>query len=612
MAQFGSNQSILAQARSAVTDSNGNLIVSPDDGFGGSPLGVAARNQVEIGLPNGTFNILPPDANNPIAANNLLPYWDLYQDEGIDVSMVYDTTLQTWSVRIDPTAVGTALGTATLRARVPIINDEGLDVRHYVSGSLVQGVKVAGTSKWTAVLYSRYYDATGAAIGTPYPIGTVLERGTATSLAGYTNASGPIDTSAAELEVYYTLSVGTASPTYYLDLKSVNVATEYGVIGGGGGGGTAYIPLSTIVDKGDLILGTGASAVTRLLSTGIQGQVLMQGTATNYVQWGTPSSGFYTQVFNSNGTFTVPSGVSYVTVWAIGGGRGGASGRVTSANTTTSSADGGSGGSTSYWALRRDIYVGDVGSVTIGIGTGGTGGTAIAFSKAAAATTQKTTNPADTNPGDGGDTTFGTYFTVEGAKSGGTVTGWYGLEQIAGGNGGAGGNSAGSAGTAGTAHPLTGFGGAPFVYAARDYVSSGLVGGTATGSGGTGAVGAGGAANTASGFAGGGGGGGSGSARVTTPLAGAGGVGGPGGGGSGGGAGARYISATSTIVMTGGTGSNGAANSGAGGGGGGAIALAASGTATYNPSTITMTSGAGGAGGSGKLVVVWYAGTVTP
>jgi hypothetical protein len=509
-------------------------------------------------VPNGTFNLLPNDAYAAITNANLLPYWDLVAEEGIVATMVFDDTAQTWSVEIDPTAVGTALGTAVLSTRIPIVNDDGLQVRHYVASTLIQGVKVAGTSKWTASLKAQYIDATGTLIGTAYTIGTIAERGTATSIAGYTNLSGPIPTNAAELLLGYTLAVGTASPTYYLQLKSIVVATEYGVIGGGGG---------------------------------------------------TVMPGYDYQEFLDSGTFTVPTGVEYVNVWAVGGGAGGGSGEVTSSNNTTSSAQGGSGGRSAWWVLRRDIYVGDVGTVSVGIGAGGTGGTAITFTKAAGATTTKNTGPSDGDPGSAGNTTFGTYFTALGANAvGNTYSGWYGVEHLAGTAGGARGNASGSAGSPGIAHSLDAYGGAPFVYSARDFAVGGSAGLAGVATGGTGQVGAGGSASTVSGFAGSGGGAGSGTARSSGGgIAGAGALGGPGGGGGGGGAVSRYINGTVTITGTAGNGGDSApiTNGGAGGGGGGGLAISASSATTYNASTITVASGAGGDGAYGRLYVYW-------
>lgn len=609
MPQFGSNLSIGAQNRSAVTDSNGNLIVSPDDGYGASPLGIAARNQVHIGVPNGTFNILPPDAYAAITVSNPLPYWDIYADEGITSTMEFDDTAQTWSVAIDPTAVGTALGTAVLSTRFPIINDDGLDVRHYVASTLVQAVKTAGTDKWTATLAVQYYDAAGVEVGTAYTIGTIGERGTATVLSGYTNASGPINTSAAELEVRYTLAVGTASPVYYLQVKSLMVATEFGVIGGGGGGG-AYVPLSVITSAGDLIVGAAAGSAIRL-GKGSSGQVLtVKGTATGGITWDDlPASStkvptWIGTAFTTSGTFSVPTGINYVTVVAVGAGQGGQGGGHSVGRTTTAQTrSGGNGGSTGYYALVRDIYVGDVGTagISVGIGAGGSGGTATAFNKAAGVTTTSTNNN-PTNGADGGNTTFGAYFSVSGART--APTGFFDIAGAAGATGGAGGPNTGGAGSIGGTHIIGSTNtGAPFI----TFWAGGVAGGTATGSGGTGASGNGGAAGTALAIAGAGGGGGGASADATalTVAAGAGGVGGPGGGASGGGASARYATATATIVATGAAGANAAANTGAGGGGGGACVVSFAGTATYNPSTLTTTSGAGGNGGSGVLYVYW-------
>jgi hypothetical protein len=560
MPQFGSGRSIIAQNQSAVADSNGNLIVSPDDSWTGSPLGIAARNQVAIGVPNGTFNILPADPVGEINAANPLPYWDWAPDDGFTAAMGYDTTTQTNSVEIDPTGVGTALGTAVLRTRIPITNDEGLDIRQYVSSSLVQFVKSAGTDKWVATLTSQYYDTAGLAIGTPYIIGTIGERGTATNLASYTNASGFIDTTAAELELAYRVVVGTANPDLALKIKSVMVATEYGAIGGGGGG--TVIP------------------------------------------------GYDYEEFLASGTFTVPTGVEYVNVWAMGGGQGGVAGEVTATNASSSSARGGSGGRSSWWVLRRDIYVGNVASVSIGIGAGGTGGTAITFSKAAGAVGGKNTNPSELAVGSAGNTTFGTYFTALGANAvGETYSGFYGVEHLAGTAGGGGGNPNGSAGETGARHTLDSYGAAPFVYKTRDFMEAGDNGLAGVATGGSGQVGVGGTASVDSGLAGSGGGGGSGTARSSSGgIAGAGGAGGASGAGAGGGAVTRYINAGS-LTITGTAGNGGAAfqlsGGGAGGGGGGGLAISASGTANYASAAITVASGAGGDGSDGRLYVFW-------
>jgi len=544
MAQFGSNRSVIAQNQSAVTDSNGNLIVSPDNAFGGSPLGLAARTQALYGIPNANFDILPADPYTAITSGNPLPYWDT-QINGLGTAlMAYDTATQTWAVTLDPTA-GTASGESiTLKARSYLLNDSNLSLRQKAFLSITKNGTQA-TSEWNLVLSATYYDADANQLST-YNIGTANSGSAWTTINGFTTSgTAAIDAAAQYVDIAATLTT------------------------------TALVAGTATVNLNSLIIQT---------STG-------------------PSQSFLlTQTFTTSGTFTVPTGVNYVTVVGVGAGQGGGGGgnsigRAASAQTAT----GGNGGATGYYALARDIYVGNVGTVTVGIGAGGSGGTAFAFNKPAGTATTQTNTP--TTGANGGDTTFGTYFTVAGART--APSGFFDIASAAGASGGAGGPLTGAAGSIGGTHIIGSTNtGAPFI----NFWAGGVAGGTATGSGGTGADGNGGAAGTALAIAGGGGGGGGGSANANAPAAnaaGAGGVGGPGGGASGGGASARYATVTSTIVATAGAGASAAANTGAGGGGGGACAVSFTGTATYNPSTLTTTSGAGGAGGSGVLYVIY-------
>jgi len=544
MAQFGSNRSVIAQNQSAVTDSNGNLIVSPDNAFGGSPLGLAARTQALYGIPNANFDILPADPYTAITSGNPLPYWDT-QINGLGTAlMAYDTATQTWAVTLDPTA-GTASGESiTLKARSYLLNDSNLSLRQKAFLSITKNGTQA-TSEWNLVLSATYYDADANQLST-YNIGTANSGSAWTTINGFTTSgTAAIDAAAQYVDIAATLTT------------------------------TALVAGTATVNLNSLIIQT---------STG-------------------PSQSFLlTQTFTTSGTFTVPTGVNYVTVVGVGAGQGGGGGgnsigRAASAQTAT----GGNGGATGYYALARDIYVGNVGTVTVGIGAGGSGGTAFAFNKPAGTATTQTNTP--TTGANGGDTTFGTYFTVAGART--APSGFFDIASAAGASGGAGGPLTGAAGSIGGTHIIGSTNtGAPFI----NFWAGGVAGGTATGSGGTGADGNGGAAGTALAIAGGGGGGGGGSANANPTAAnaaGAGGVGGPGGGASGGGASARYATVTSTIVATAGAGASAAANTGAGGGGGGACAVSFTGTATYNPSTLTTTSGAGGAGGSGVLYVIY-------
>lgn len=100
------------------------------------------------------------------------------------------------------------------------------------------------------------------------------------------------------------------------------------------------------------------------------------------------------QVFTASGTFTVPAGVTKVKVRLVGAGAGGGA----TAGADTVGAPGGSGG---YSEGLVDLT--GVGTVTVTIGTAGTGGVA----GGAAAT-------------NGGATTFGAYMTGNGGNAGGT------------------------------------------------------------------------------------------------------------------------------------------------------------------------------------------------
>ena len=103
MAQFGSGASYTSGNLSATQDQNGNPIISPDNSFAASPLGVAARTQALYGLPNGHFDLTCPDPNSAVEVNNAIPYWSLETNGTITSTMVFDATTQNWSVRIDPT-----------------------------------------------------------------------------------------------------------------------------------------------------------------------------------------------------------------------------------------------------------------------------------------------------------------------------------------------------------------------------------------------------------------------------------------------------------------------------------------------------------------------------
>ena len=568
MARFGSDRQYLSNNLSSNTDAGGNAIISPDNGFGGSPLGPAAIAQSLYAVANPLFNLTPPDVLSVIAPDNQIPYWQFSNySNSMSGSMFFDSTAQTWAVRLNP---GTAAAGEyiTLKTRSYLINDSNLNLRQKALATITKVGTYSSTNQWNLVMTATYYDVTGASLHS-YAIGTAADNGTWTSITGNTTSGGTaVNAAAAYVDLDFTLTAAaTVSGTAKVDIESLLLATS--------------------------TTATGAFLVT--------------------------------QTFNASGTWTRPTGVNYVSVVGQGAGGGGASGKISVYRTLSENApEGGGGGGSGQWAFLRDIYVGDVATVSVGIGAGGTAGAGSSYTKVAGGNTAYITSTGNAG-GAGAATTFGSYLSIPAgaggssiSRDGGTVGGTptalvYGIASLAGTSGASGANNATI--SSGPAAAISAFTyGAPFTV----LVAGGGTGTVGTASGGTsGSAGAAGTPSATTGLGGGGGGG----AFATIQAGGvfslsAGGVGGAGGGGGGGGGITRMGSAatltTYTIVATAGNGGAGLANSGGGGGGGGAVATFVTGGGAgtpnnYSTSTITVTSGAGGAGATGFVTVVWTA-----
>lgn len=304
--------------------------------------------------------------------------------------------------------------------------------------------------------------------------------------------------------------------------------------------------------------------------------------------WATPGSGStIVEIFDTNGTWTKPSGALMVEVIAIGAGGGGGSGRKGATSTDATGGSGGGGGALSRTLLPASL----LGSTeTVVRGTGGTGGSAVSA------------NSTNGNDGaDGGTSTFGNWLSAGGGRrgiggtAGGTVVGGGGAgvlsstAPVAATNsdaiGGQGTNASSLATGLCAEYGGAGGGGATRITGAAG--GSSIFGGPGGGAGG-------GIENTNGVWPGGAGG----NVRAYTP--GGGGLGGTSGGngvsgvaptrghtGTAGGGGAASISGTA------GSGGNGSAPGGGGGGGG------ASRDSVGN-------SGAGGNGGNGRVIVITY------
>jgi hypothetical protein len=592
MSQFGSNTGMVSQNLSTVVDGQGNQIVSSDNSFGASPLGVAARTQALYGIPNANFNLTPPDVMAVIDTSNPLPYWEISSQGSITATMYYDDARQQWSVNLDPTSAGSG-DFVTLKTRSYLLNDSGISLRQKAFATLEKIGTYSSTNQWNLVLTATYFDVTGAQLST-FAIGTVAQNTTWTGINGFTTAGTAIvDSSAAYCDLDFTMTaVATVSGTVTAHLDALLIQTS---VASGGGASSFLI------------------AETFLTST----------------------------------TWTRPAGVDYLNAVILGGGGGGGGGGgLIATRGNPDAAFGGAGGGGGGYLYASDVYVGGADSWTVTIGAGGSGGTSQTFTKAAGSTAISTATWNATAASAGGTTSFGTAYWAGGGGAGAqavgttsneTIGGTAGtyqtthwgvqlLSQIGGSGGNGGGDSTYSGANATATTFVTGTWTTLPYQDAIPYPGSGVAGGTATltvtgttGNAVSTAIGTSAAAPTGSGYFFQGAGGGGVAAFVTTVRGGNGGTG-ISGAGSGGGGIMVYNNSTGTVsgsatwTLTGGSGGNAAGTSGAGGGGGGGVMYYGAGNVNpgttavrYTNHTLNLTSGSGGNGGQGYAVIVYVA-----
>jgi hypothetical protein len=586
--RFGADGGFASTTSGGVFDSSGNPIVSADNEFGAAPLGPAALAQTLFSVPNGTFNILPPDIDIPISNENPLPYWSSPVDNSdgeMIAQVVYNTTSNTYSLRMDP---GSALSgdTLSITTRSAVISDDNLSLRQKAIATLEKVGTYAGTTQVNLKLDATYYDHTGTQLSTN-PIGTVFDNGTVSSLAEFTTAGTAIvGISAAYVDLTFTMTA-TANVTSGIafDIDTILLQTSQG--GGGGGGASSFL---------------------------------------------------ITETFTTSDTWTRPTGVeNLLAIICVGGGGGGASGGLDiGTGSSAAVAEGGGGGASGAFAYLTNVYIGTATSYTVTVGAGGSGGTATTVSKADGGTT--TTDLTPVQGAAGGTSSFGTFVFGNGASATGRDDQVYNgggggafsspiwgiqFQSANGVNGGPGGRNnlvpAGTASVAGTfvarsytSLPLVSTSiptpGSPTAATAGTFVTSAFGAGTVFTAAGTAA------ATAGSGYfiqSGGGGGAGAIEGGASSPVAGAGGAGQPGAGGGGGGAGVRVTgggtSNNGSASVTGGDGGNATGTAGAGGGGGGGAFFRANTGTTLGNVVVNATSGKGGNGSQG-FVIISYVG----
>jgi hypothetical protein len=328
-------------------------------------------------------------------------------------------------------------------------------------------------------------------------------------------------------------------------------------------GGTGAATLTA----NNVLLGNGTSAL-QAVAPSTAGNIL----TSNGTTWvsSTPAGGSTAdlQTFTSSGTWTKPSGVTFVRVCVWGGGGGGGSGRFTTAAQDTAGGAGGGGGARASAIFPAACLPS---TVTVTIGAGGAGGAA------------RTSASSGANGSVGGTSTFGTgcgYIKAFGG-GGGSLGACDAVNYYGGGGGGTGGaGGIGSSSTAATGgFPRSNYNG---VVVASSCLRANAIGGGGGAGGGINAC-----IRTAAGNAewGGAGGGAAGRPNVSTVYSGGGSLfGGTGGGGGG----------WTNASFNAGCGGEGGSNKYSAGGG------AAGGSCSAGTAGSILPSGSGGGGGGGS------------
>lgn len=296
------------------------------------------------------------------------------------------------------------------------------------------------------------------------------------------------------------------------------------------------------------------------------------------------AAGADVQEFTTSGSWVKPAGKTAVFVFAVGAGGGGASGSRGNAATGAGGAGGNGGVVARRWFVASTL----AGTVTVTIGAGGAGGTAIVAGS---------TDVDGITGTDGGNTTFGTALTAHGGFGGvfGPSSGSEYTQRPQGiSEGGLTSNVAGTAG--GTTDTNVVSAGDPSYYGASGGLGAGPVKNAILAFERPGGGGGGGRASSASIFYGGGAGGRGFGASGTVPAGGA--------AGSAVAASAGTAGSVNGAIGIGGGGGGAAVNAASGAGGAGYVGGGGGGGGGVYRTSGSHATGAGGAGGNGYMLVV--------